>query len=716
MSESQNTQDQVSTSSIQPIISEIPLSHQDEKGDDNIEMSIIEKNSILVEYHTACQMGDLQKVKDMIENNIIEINHDYDDKERVTGLHWAAVNNRISVVKYLISKGANVNFKGGDLEATPLHWASKSGYVHIVDWLLKSGANPVAVDIQGYNLLHTAIFSSNIMLILYVLFFVVDKGEIDIDVPDPTGKTALHWASYQCDLFTVNALLKFQANLKVTDDKGFTPLHWAAVKGHPSVMQSLIENGADIFQKNNDLKNVFVISQEMKTEYGLRSALSSCGFDKHGFPLPKFIKNPLYAKLITFFIPYLCLGIIFKSLASLHPIFSVIIIILTLSSTYYFLIKIIFPSFILRNQNIIFKTPLLSGIFSGSLFWVFYVWTTRIIPLTIEDRPFINFLMGAMIVTVTFIFSKLLLSDPGIIPVETNHQTVCDTIQELNKLGKYDIKHFCIRSWIRIPLRSKYSSEHNALIARFDHYCPWIYNHVGLKNHKLFLFFIIFLEIGICLFVKLSMKYFDELGDYFKQDVKCILLNDDLCHGFNFDPMTFIILFWACFQSFWVIILLFVQLFQTSKGITYYEFTQLNRKRRNPSQANEYFNSTPVELIDELDISISTFDNPPNQKRYFSSLLHMVGLDRLIIIMRSTLGLNTDTSLMTNLQSYHIPTNYGWKTNLKDFWLTADLTAPIWQRFCFSNRSSKALLNGQEIDYFKLYKLPDSCVTREVIV
>ncbi|XP_026104746.1 palmitoyltransferase ZDHHC17-like [Carassius auratus] len=70
----------------------------------------------------ATQYGIFERCRELVEAG-------YDvrqpDKENVTLLHWAAINNRIDLVKYYISKGAIVDQLGGDLNSTPLHWATR---------------------------------------------------------------------------------------------------------------------------------------------------------------------------------------------------------------------------------------------------------------------------------------------------------------------------------------------------------------------------------------------------------------------------------------------------------------------------------------------------------------------------------------------------------------------------------------------------------------
>lgn len=114
-------------------------------------------------------------------------------------------------------------------------------------------------DDQGFNLLHLSVNSSNIMLVLYVLFNVVSKGLLDIDCRDPKGRTSLLWAAYQGDSLTVAELLKFGASIKIADTEGFTPLHWGTVKGQPHVLKYLIQDGADFFQKTDTGKDCLLL-------------------------------------------------------------------------------------------------------------------------------------------------------------------------------------------------------------------------------------------------------------------------------------------------------------------------------------------------------------------------------------------------------------------------------------------------------------------------
>lgn len=69
--------------------------------------------------------------------------------ENITLLHWAALNNRVDIAKYLISKGAQIDAMGGALNATPLNWAIRDGKIEMVVFLLSYNAQPSISDRDG---------------------------------------------------------------------------------------------------------------------------------------------------------------------------------------------------------------------------------------------------------------------------------------------------------------------------------------------------------------------------------------------------------------------------------------------------------------------------------------------------------------------------------------------------------------------------------------
>lgn len=66
-----------------------------------------------------------------------------------------------------------------------------------------------------------------------------------IDRPDLSGKTPLHWAATRGDFKYIEILIKFGANVAVADDSGGTPLMFAASSGCSKCLTLLLNAGSD---------------------------------------------------------------------------------------------------------------------------------------------------------------------------------------------------------------------------------------------------------------------------------------------------------------------------------------------------------------------------------------------------------------------------------------------------------------------------------------
>lgn len=123
----------------------------------------------------AVQFGNFTRVVELIEPKDGE---GYDvnelDDEGVSLLHWAAINNRLSISRYLLSKNAILDRLGGHLCATPLHWAVRQSHLAMVHFLIQHGANPLVMDNTGLTCLHVAVQTGNIPVIIYLLAYGID--------------------------------------------------------------------------------------------------------------------------------------------------------------------------------------------------------------------------------------------------------------------------------------------------------------------------------------------------------------------------------------------------------------------------------------------------------------------------------------------------------------------------------------------------------------
>src|SRR5256885_1931854 len=64
------------------------------------------------------------------------------------------------------------------------------------------------------------------------------KGNINVAQPD--GTTALHWAAYQDDLDLVDKLLRAGANARAANQYGVTPLSLACTNGNVAMVERLL--------------------------------------------------------------------------------------------------------------------------------------------------------------------------------------------------------------------------------------------------------------------------------------------------------------------------------------------------------------------------------------------------------------------------------------------------------------------------------------------
>jgi acyl-CoA-binding protein len=78
------------------------------------------------------------------------------------------------------------------------------------------------------------------------------KRNFDVNKPDETQLTLLHWAADRGNESMIRLLVKYGADLNVRDEDGQTPLFYAAHSSHIPCMKLLLELGADPSISDND--------------------------------------------------------------------------------------------------------------------------------------------------------------------------------------------------------------------------------------------------------------------------------------------------------------------------------------------------------------------------------------------------------------------------------------------------------------------------------
>ncbi|KAG7454684.1 hypothetical protein MATL_G00262330 [Megalops atlanticus] len=231
----------------------------------------------------ATQYGIFERCRELVEAG-------YDvrqpDKENVTLLHWAAINNRIDLVKYYISKGAIVDQLGGDLNSTPLHWATRQGHLSMVVQLLKYGADPALIDGEGCSCIHLAAQFGHTSIVAYF----IAKGQ-DVDMMDQNGMTPLMWAAYRThSVDPTRLLLTFNVSVNLGDKyHKNTALHWAVLAGNTTVISLLLDGGANVDAQNIKGETPLDLAKQRKNAWminHLQEARQAKGYDS-----PSYLKR-----------------------------------------------------------------------------------------------------------------------------------------------------------------------------------------------------------------------------------------------------------------------------------------------------------------------------------------------------------------------------------------------------------------------------------------
>lgn len=93
-----------------------------------------------------------------------------------------------------------------------------------------------------------------------------------INVQNKFGYTAISEACYQGHITVVQYLLDHGADLKISTQRSCTPLHLAAIRGRPNIIKLLFDHGANVDPLNNDGDSPLIACCSMKS-----SGMEACG-------------------------------------------------------------------------------------------------------------------------------------------------------------------------------------------------------------------------------------------------------------------------------------------------------------------------------------------------------------------------------------------------------------------------------------------------------
>ncbi|XP_071094732.1 putative ankyrin repeat protein RF_0381 [Haliotis cracherodii] len=207
-------------------------------------------------------------------------------------LHAACWGGNVEIVKYILTQNiVDINVKGQDM-STPVLKAAYKGHKEVFNVLVRKNADVLVIESSNDGILHLACFGGNMEIIKYILtncsIDVNDVGEdgftaamiaaskgrkdmfdlllqnrADLSLVDDTKNNILHKACEGGNMELVKHI--FEQNtveINSQSDIGWTPAMEAAYEGHLEVLKLLVSKGADLTLVNDEDNNILHVALE----------------------------------------------------------------------------------------------------------------------------------------------------------------------------------------------------------------------------------------------------------------------------------------------------------------------------------------------------------------------------------------------------------------------------------------------------------------------
>ncbi|XP_048712418.1 poly [ADP-ribose] polymerase tankyrase-2 isoform X2 [Caretta caretta] len=219
----------------------------------------------------AARESDVARIKKYLSLETVNFKH---PQTHETALHCAAASlypKRKQVCELLLRKGANINEKTKDF-LTPLHVASEKAHNDVVEIVVKHEAKVNALDNLGQTSLHRAAHCGHLQTCRLLLssgcdpsivslqgFTALQMGNENVQqllqegipLSNSDADRQLLEAAKAGDVDTVKKLCTIQSvNCRDIEGRQSTPLHFAAGYNRVSVVEYLLQHGADVHAKD----------------------------------------------------------------------------------------------------------------------------------------------------------------------------------------------------------------------------------------------------------------------------------------------------------------------------------------------------------------------------------------------------------------------------------------------------------------------------------
>jgi len=365
----------------------------------------------------------------------------------------------VEVTHLMIKYGADVN-KQNNNEETALVWAIYRGLLSVAKLLLDNGADK-DVMVDGTTLQHFAAESTSSVMLEFL------------------------WLTYK-------------VNYEVLDSHGWTPLMYSAARNEPIHIRWLIAHGVDVFRTDGQGETALFKAVRQQSNSAVWVLLEVEPY--------KQLRMQNIGELTILKLAENNNLSIYKELKSLarreHHFF--------------------YSRLDEWTDNVYRLNPRRYGSFKLKILYIaleFFVVIQSSVHFFSQDNIGPSVFLLILIILGVFGYVWLFYSDPGYVasPSKSHRKKSGSLNTELLAPEDFDEYYrtitcakkvrVCTTCRTVVPHRSKHCRELDRCVYRFDHYCPFVGNAIGLKNHRLFVFFLFWNVVSISLYFSLLYKW-----------------------------------------------------------------------------------------------------------------------------------------------------------------------------------------------------------------
>ncbi|KAI9875567.1 MAG: hypothetical protein M1830_008336 [Pleopsidium flavum] len=204
--------------------------------------------------HEAAKFGNDKVIRVLLERGAEILTHNHN---AAPPFHEAVTYARHTSMMILLDGGADVKgLRPSPSYISPLHQTACWGRDETMRLLLKNGADIHQRDEEGRTALHRAAEHGQ----LTTTKTLIDENS-DISAKDKWGKTPLAWAANRRHADVTRLLLE-TATQRLGIHAALTPLHHAAEHGEVQAVRVLLEQGAELFWKDELNRNPLRLAQQ----------------------------------------------------------------------------------------------------------------------------------------------------------------------------------------------------------------------------------------------------------------------------------------------------------------------------------------------------------------------------------------------------------------------------------------------------------------------